>query len=216
MSKESIGLPGNGLELLLFLLTESPFVMKHIDEPRLESDLEYRFGYLAEFMGFGESDIKAIHEAAAVLAPVVPALVDAVYVKLFGYDATKRHFVPRQSGFEGAVPVDLASLTLDHEMIAFRKQHLTRYLVTLVTRPYDGGMVGYLDMVGKIHTAKAGSKELVVPLVQMNALMGFVADAITSTILGFNLPRAQEVATLRAFNKLLWIQNDLITRHYQN
>jgi hypothetical protein len=23
------------------------------------------------------------------------------------------------------------------------------------------------------------------------------------------------VRTLRAFNKLLWIQNDLITRHYQ-
>ncbi|MGE3807885.1 MAG: hypothetical protein AB7K24_24740 [Gemmataceae bacterium] len=23
------------------------------------------------------------------------------------------------------------------------------------------------------------------------------------------------MATLRAFNKLLWLQNDLITRHYQ-
>jgi len=27
--------------------------VKHIDEPRLESDLGYRFEYLAEFMGFG-------------------------------------------------------------------------------------------------------------------------------------------------------------------
>ena len=190
--------------------------MKHINEPRLETDLDYRFAYLMEFIGFGEQDIHAIHASAGALAPLVSGLVDAVYDKLFGYDATKRHFVPRQSGFEGTVPTDLASLTQDHEMIQFRKQHLGRYLVALVTKPYDGTMIGYLDMVGKMHTPKAGSKELNVPLVQMNALLGFVSDALVHTILSLNLPRLREVATLRAFNKLLWIQNDLITRHYQD
>ena len=188
--------------------------MQHIDEPRLETDLAYRFGYLVEFMGFGEPDIRAIHASATVLAPLVPTLVDAVYEKLFEYDATKRHFVPRQAGYDGAVPQDLAAVTQDHEMIQFRKQHLARYLTALVTKPYDGKMVEYLDMVGKIHTPKAGSKELDVPLVQMNALMGFVADALTATILGLGLERGAEVTTLRAFGKLLWIQNDLIARHY--
>ena len=190
--------------------------MKHIDEPRLERDLDYRFAYLIEFIGFDEQDIQAVQGAAGALAPLVPGLVDAVYDKLFGYDATKRHFVPRQSGYEGVAPADLASLTQDHEMIQFRKQHLGRYLVALVTKPYDGQMVAYLDRVGKMHTPKAGSKELNVPLVQMNALMGFVSDALTSTILSLNLARSQEVATLRAFNKLLWLQNDLINRHYQD
>jgi len=189
--------------------------MKKIDEARLEKDLGYRAGYLQEFIGFGADDVKALHGAAAVLAPLVPTLVDAVYDKLFGYDCTKRHFVPRQFGYEGAVPKDLQSLEMDHEMIQFRKQHLGRYLAALVTRDYDGKMLEYLDTVGKIHTPKAGSKELDVPLVQMNALMGFVADAVTATVLGLGLPRDVEVATLRAFGKLLWIQNDLITRHYQ-
>ncbi|CAN5644430.1 hypothetical protein BH11PLA2_BH11PLA2_49440 [soil metagenome] len=165
-------------------------------------------------MGFGEADVAAIHGAASALAPLVPALVDAVYAKLYTYDATWRHFLPRQHGYDGATPAILAELTPDHPQIAFRKQHLGRYLVVLVTKPYDGKMVEYLDMVGKMHTDKAGSKELVVPLVQMNALIGFVADALTATILGFDLPRQQEVATLRAFNKLLWLQNDLIVRHY--
>ncbi len=189
--------------------------MQHIDEPRLETDLAYRFGYLIEFMGFGEPDIRAIHASASVLAPLVPTLVDAVYEKLFSYDATKRHFVPRQAGYDGAVPQDLAAVTHGHEMIQFRKQHLARYLTALVTKPYDGKMVEYLDMVGKMHTSKAGSKELNVPLVQMNALLGFVTDALISTILSLNLDRSQEIATLRAFNKLLWLQNDLINRHYQ-
>jgi hypothetical protein len=190
--------------------------MKQINERRLESDLGFRFEYLAEFMGFGPADITAIHSAAAALAPVVPQLVDAVYDKLQSYDATWRHFVPRQFGYEGPVPKTLAEVTQDHEMIKFRKQHLGRYLTTLVTKPYDGKMVNYLDFVGKIHTPKAGSKELNVPLVQMNALLGFVADALNATILSLGLERQQEVQTLRAFCKLLWLQNDLINRHYQN
>ena len=49
----------------------------------------------------------------------------------------------------------------------------------------------------------------------MNALLGFVSDALTATILGLGLDREKEMRTLRAFNKLLWVQNDLIARHYQ-
>src|ERR1019366_9330806 len=127
-------------------------IVQTIDEKRLESDTAYRFGYLAEFIGFGAEDIAAIHGSAGQLAPKVAGLVDAVYVKLFGYDATKRHFVPRQEGYEGPTPVSLEALTLDHPLIVFRKQHLGRYLETLVSRPYDAKMVAYLDMVGKMHT----------------------------------------------------------------
>ncbi len=189
--------------------------MKHIDERRLEEDVAYRVAYVSEFMGFGPDDITAIQGAASYLAPLVPVLVDAVYVKLFAYDATKRHFVPRQSRYEGSVPENIDALKLDHDMIQFRKQHLGRYLVTLVTRAFDDKMISYLDMVGKMHTPKAGSEVLDVPLVQMNALLGFVADAITNVIFGLKLDREAEIITVRAFNKLLWLQNDLITRHYQ-
>lgn len=188
--------------------------MKQIDEPRLETDLGYRFQYLTEFMGFTEEDIQTIHGGAALLAPLVPALVDAVYAKLISYDATWRHFVPRQDGYTGQTPVDVASLTMDHPQIQFRKQHLARYLEKLVTAPYDGKMVQYLDFVGKMHTHKAGNPHIHVPLVQMNALMGFVADAVNATILGSALPADAKTKAVRAFSKLLWLQNDLINRHY--
>ncbi len=189
--------------------------MIQIDELRLESDLSYRFEYLAEFLDFTADDIAAIHASAVQLAPLVPTLVDAVYDKLQRYDATWRHFLPRQSGYEGPVPQTLEEVTPDHTMIRYRKAHLSRYLAALVTQPYDGKMVAYLDRVGKMHTPLAGSKELSVPLVQMNALLGFVADAFTSTILSLGLERDVEARTLRAFQKLLWLQNDLISRHYQ-
>lgn len=191
-----------------------PQALKHIDESRLESDLAYRFHYLGDFMGFGLKDVELIHAAAPHLAPLVPHLVDAVYVKLFSYDATKRHFVPRQFGYEGKVPENIESLTLDHEQIKFRKEHLANYLKRLVTGAYDGKMVSYLDFVGQIHTPRAGSKELNVPLVQMDALMGFVSDALLGAILELPLESTVKAGTLRAFNKLLWLQNDLIVRHY--
>jgi hypothetical protein len=188
--------------------------LQHIDEPRLETDLAYRFGYLTDFMGFSEDDIEVIHGAAEVLAPLVPGLVDAVYDKLFTYDATKRHFVPRQSGYEGDVPESVESLAMDHDQIKFRKEHLANYLVKLVTAPYDEKLVVYLNLVGKIHTPGLGSDMINVPLVQMNALMGFVADAFNATIFSLDLPADATEKAVRAFSKLLWLQNDLINRHY--
>lgn len=188
--------------------------MKKIDEARLESDVTYRFGYLAEFMEFDSADIETIHAAADKLGPIVPALVDAVYVKLFNYDATKRHFVPPQEGYTGELAADVESLAIEDEVIEFRKQHLARYLAALVTRPYDAKMVQFLDTVGAMHTPNFGSPRINVPLVQMNALLGFVADALNATILGLELDRETEVRTLRAFSKLLWLQNDLVNRHY--
>ena len=189
-------------------------ILRNINEEQLESDLAYRFEYLTEFMGFSAANIETIHGAAELLAPLVPSLVDAVYDKLFQYDATKRHFVPRQSGYEGEIPATLEALELDHEQIQFRKQHLSNYLVKLVTAPYDVNLVQYFDLVGKIHTPGQGSPQINVPLVQMNALMGFVADAFNATIFSLGLPTEQTEQAIRAFSKLLWLQNDLINRHY--
>jgi len=190
--------------------------IEHIDEPRLDTDVAYRVGFLGKFMGFGAAEIALVHESATHLAPLVPGLVDAVYDKLFAFDATKRHFVPKQHGFDGAAPANLDDLTLDHEQIAFRKSHLSKYLVKLVTTPYDEKMLQYLDWVGRIHTAKAGNPAIVVPIVQINALFGFVNDALIATFDGLEIPQEKKTAYSRAFTKLLWIQADLFVRHYVN
>ena len=188
--------------------------MIQVDELRLNSDIVYRFEYLAGFIGFGDEDKTAIYGAAKQLGPLVPALVDAVYEKLFEYDVTKRHFLPRQSGYDGPVPENLEALTLDHEIMQFRKKHLGNYLVALVTMPFDGKMVAFLNIVGNIHTTNGGSDKIYVPLIQMNALLGYVADILTAFILELGLDRVAEKRTVRAFGKLLWIQNDFINRHY--
>lgn len=190
--------------------------MKPIDESRLEADPAYRFEYLAEFIGFDSSDAAAVVACGPYLGPLIPQLVDKTYDKLLSYDATARHFLPRQSGFDGPVPASLASITANDPQIRFRKEHLSRYFMQVLGRACDAKMVPYLDMVGKIHTPKAGNSEIEVPLVQMNALMGFLCDVLLDVIAALPLDPETARRTIRAFSKLLWIQNDFITRHYQH
>lgn len=188
--------------------------MQSIDEDRLEVDPQYRYEFLAEFIGFGPADVKVIQASAPHLGPRIPALVQRTYEKLLDYNATARHFVPRQHGYDGPSPSSLEELTAEHPQIQFRKDHLNRYFIALIGRAYDAKMVQYLDMVGRIHTPQAGNKLINVPLVQMNALMGALSSILIESISEWPLDASQRLQTIQAFNKLLWIQNDLITRHY--
>ncbi len=136
------------------------------------------------------------------------------YERLLSFDATARHFVPKQHGFEGETPTGLAELSADDPQIKFRKDHLNRYFMQLIGRSYDAKMVLYLDTVGKMHTSAAGNKDIEVPLVQMNALMGLLADLLIDLVMEAPVDAATKSQTLKAFQKLLWIQNDFINRHY--
>ena len=189
--------------------------MERIDEQRLESDLQYRYDYLAAFIGFGSNEISLIQSSAPHVGPLIPELVETTYQRLLHFDATARHFVPRQDGYEGDVPGNLSDLSTSHPQVQFRKDHLNRYFTHLIGRSYDAKMVLYLDMVGKMHTPKAGNAEIDVPLVQMNALMGLISDTVMQSIANWPINAETALRTARAFNKLFWIQNDLISRHYQ-
>jgi Protoglobin len=188
--------------------------MQTTNEERLETDAQYRYEYLAEFIGFDKADAAVIQAFAPHLGPQIAALVDETYAKLLSYDATARHFVPKQHGFEGYPAARLADLDANSPQVRFRKDHLNRYFMQLIGRSYDAKMVVYLDMVGKIHTPGAGNSEISVPLVQMNVLMGLLSDTLIKAVVNAPLDNATTHKTLRAFNKLMWIQNDLITRHY--
>eukprot|EP00002_Diphylleia_rotans_P022780 TRINITY_DN4475_c0_g1_i2.p1 TRINITY_DN4475_c0_g1~~TRINITY_DN4475_c0_g1_i2.p1 ORF type:complete len:139 (-),score=34.09 TRINITY_DN4475_c0_g1_i2:184-600(-) len=131
--------------------------MQHVDLSSLDTDLAARFKYLASFVGWSKEDEDAVKASAAHLAPLVPAITDAVYVKLFSFDSTKKYFLPRNQGFDGDLAQSLENLDVQHPQIKFRKNMLGRYLTRLVTSEFDEKLVAYLDFVGKIHTDKAVS-----------------------------------------------------------
>jgi hypothetical protein len=188
---------------------------EHIDNDRLYTDPFYRFQYLAKFSDFSDADIQAIHDSAPVVGPLVPAIVDAVYEKLFSFDVTKSVFLQRNEGYQGKMASDLEHLSLDNDQIRFRKDFLGKYLVKLVTAKYDANFVKYLDYVGKIHTSYSGKASRInVEYVHCSALFTFVTSFVVKAIMSAGLPHDVETKTVLAFNKLLWIQNDFFAKWY--
>jgi hypothetical protein len=79
----------------------------------------------------------------------------------------------------------------------------------------------YLNNVGIMHTGRPGFKhrekrpDLRVEYIHMGALLGYVIDIVIGAVLAMEEIDLQlKGRVLRAFNKVLWIQNDLMARHY--
>lgn len=133
--------------------------MKHISPPTL-INLPDRITYLTSFLDFTPIDVSYLHAAAPIVKPLIPAVVDAVYVKLLSFDITAKAFVPLQTGFEKAIDEKtrkVEDLAQEDEQIKFRKGFLTRYLARLVEMKYDNEKDWeYLDKVAVMHTGQIG------------------------------------------------------------
>ncbi|KAJ3330002.1 hypothetical protein HDU76_006692 [Blyttiomyces sp. JEL0837] len=192
--------------------------ISHIDRTKLYKDTLYRFNYVAKFVDFGEDDIKALKGAAPLIGPLVPAIVDAVYQRLFSFDITKETFLARGENFHGHVASNLDELTTENEQIKFRKNFLGKYLVKLVTAEYDEKFIKYLEWVGRIHTDTPEKKSKInVEYIHVNALFGWLHGFLASAI--DQHPELQSdpvrrAKLLSALSKLLWIQNDLFAKFY--
>ncbi|KIK02599.1 hypothetical protein K443DRAFT_96548 [Laccaria amethystina LaAM-08-1] len=195
--------------------------MQHISASSLR-DLPTRVQYLRDFINFSPSDAAALHSSRGVVAPLVPAVVDAVYEKLFSFDITAKSFVPRQTGYTGIAPGSVEELTQDHPQIKIRKDFLAGYLVKLVSMNYETRQSWeYLDKVGLMHTGKAGFSHrwnkpaLRVEYIHCAVLLGYVEDILLNAVMTHpDLDDDTKNAVARAVNKIVWIQNDLFARHY--
>ncbi|KAF7770220.1 hypothetical protein Agabi119p4_6194 [Agaricus bisporus var. burnettii] len=198
--------------------------MRTITPESLET-LSSRVSYTRDFVNFTADDAAALHAAKPYLGPLVPAVVDAVYVKLFEFTITAQSFVPRQTGFTGDAPVSLDDLNLDHPQIKFRKDFLAGYLVKVVSLDYDNPKSWeYFDKVAIMHTGtepgfkhRVNKPALRVEYTHLGLLLGFVEDILLTAVLEHaELDLKTKVAVVKAVNKILWLQNDLFARHYIN
>ncbi|KAK2812611.1 hypothetical protein FQN50_001255 [Emmonsiellopsis sp. PD_5] len=199
----------------------------HVDEQAIKTDLTARVTYLKAFLKFTDEDGAFIQAAKDVIAPALPAVLDAIYTHLISFDITGKSFVPRQPEQDAKDPANatsVAELSLEHPNIVHRKDFLKTYLVKLVSNSdwSDGSRFwDYLDKVGIMHTGQPGFKhrakrpELRVEVMHMSILLGFVEDIVLkATLAAEGLDLQTKTNVVAAFNKLLWIQNDLFQRHY--
>jgi hypothetical protein len=72
-----------------------------------------------------------------------------------------------------------------------------------------------------MHTGRPGVKrqekrpDLKVDYIHINVLLGYDMDIIVGAVMDMNVIDTQmKSRVIRALNKVLWIQNDLFSRHY--
>ena len=94
--------------------------MQHINAKSLDSLLiEWLISRL--LLNFTADDAAALHTSKDVVAPLIPAVLDAVCTKLLSFDITAASFVPRNTAHEGQTPQNVQELTLQHPQIVFWK-----------------------------------------------------------------------------------------------
>ncbi|KAI5287937.1 hypothetical protein KEM54_005605 [Ascosphaera aggregata] len=199
----------------------------HIRSESDLQDLQTRMAYNMSFLNFTAEDGEEIHSTKELLAPAVPSIVDSVYAHLLSFDITAKSFTAPQSAATDAdanVEAKISELSLEHPNIMLRKDFLKGYLVRLVSNTnwaVDSPFWTYLDKVGIMHTGTAGFKhrekrpELYVELQHCALLLGWVVDTVIKFVMGLDaIDNEKKTKVLVAFNKLIWLQNDLFLRHY--
>jgi hypothetical protein len=188
---------------------------EHIDGTRLNTDLRYRFGYLAKFIDFTKDDIAAVNRLAPTVHPIIPVIVDTVYRKLFSFDITKHYFIIPNSDFDGKLLKEGDSLTLALEKMHHHNEMLGDFLKRIfLQREWDDSFLEYLSHVGKIHTNKAGTSSINVDYIHINALLGYLQNVLIDAILRVeSIDDNAKRAGVLSLNKILWIHNELFTMH---
>ena len=188
--------------------------IEKIDEDVLEADRDYRFRYVSRFVGFTDQDIDTIHASAGLLIPIMPAIADSFLNRLIDHEDTLRFFAP---GSTWASALDTAKVPrpdLNQPHFQQIRVSLVRFLEELFGSDCRSpAFVRRLDEIGANH-ANAGEHDSRFTIYQINAMMGFLSDRLLSKVRTLGLPRDREIALITAVQKLMWIQMNMMTRHY--
>jgi hypothetical protein len=179
---------------------------EHIDNARLHTDLRYRFEYLSNFLNFTSDDIAMLNTFAPIVLPILPAIADAVYRKLFAFDVTKHYFLVRNDG----------CITLDSTSMELRRTGLSVFMERVLTQSdWNDTFLQYLSQIGQIHTDQAGLASINVDYIHINALLGYLQHLLIDAVHNVDaFDSTSRRGIVMALNKFFCIQNDFFAMHY--
>ncbi|CAG9984957.1 unnamed protein product [Clonostachys byssicola] len=187
-----------------------PRLFMTFSREEIYTNLETRIHYLHSFIDFSSKDIEALIGGAKYVKALIPAVVNIVYKKLLQYDITARAFTTRSTSFEG--PMDVR-LTEDSPHIQHRKMFMRAYLNKLCSDPSRMEFWEYLDKVGMMHVGLGRAHPLHVEYIHLGMTLALIQDIMNEAILSHpRLALPRKIAIIKALNKVIWIQNDLLAK----
>ncbi|KAF7194975.1 hypothetical protein HII31_03649 [Pseudocercospora fuligena] len=192
------------------LMTSLPKGMGHIDRRELLTSLPARIQYLHDFLEFGPDDVEALITGQKYIKTIIPAIVNMVYKKLLKHDITARVFSTRdsRSSIDPEIWMTENSTSIEH-----RKMFLRWYLTKLNSDCTKFEYWEYLDKVGLMHVGAGRKNPLHVDYIFLGVCLGYIQDAFMEAILSHpKLDLRRKIAIVKAVNKVIWTQNDLLAK----
>eukprot|EP01099_Mayorella_cantabrigiensis_P007676 TRINITY_DN6932_c0_g1_i1.p1 TRINITY_DN6932_c0_g1~~TRINITY_DN6932_c0_g1_i1.p1 ORF type:complete len:244 (-),score=-0.10 TRINITY_DN6932_c0_g1_i1:146-877(-) len=186
--------------------------MLQFDRRELYTSLKARIRYLHAFLDFGEDDVTTLRNSQKYLKEMIPDLVDEIYLKLLRYDITARVFSTHDSRDENE-PEEW--LRKGDPQFNNRKMFLRWYFIRLISNAGDMAYWEYLDKVGLLHIKQGKQQGVFVDYILLGSCLGFIQGSVTEKLMRHpKLDMETKIAAMKTFNKIIWIQNDLLARYH--
>jgi nitrite reductase/ring-hydroxylating ferredoxin subunit len=173
------------------------------DSARVASDDAGRYlRYMAEFIGFGEADARAVRATKQLVERHLPEIVTDFYERLLRYPPTRAFFL-RPDG------------TVDEQYLELRMRHQIHFWLRTADATLDDDYARYVDYVGRAHTSRGADERIYVGERYVIGMVGVVQHAISRALL--EEPDGQEPLrseAVEAWDKMLMVVLELLARAY--
>jgi len=163
------------------------------------------FRYMAEYVGFSQSDADAIRESGLIIEKYIPDIVAKFYAQLLRYPPTRKYFI-RADG------------SVDQDYLTLRMHHLTNFWRRTASGVYDDEYARYVDYVGRSHTSHGADPNIYIHERYVIGQVGFVQHAISEAISKelHAIDPDWESRALLAWTKLMMVILEMLARAYGN
>lgn len=184
----------------------------------IRTNLHTRVSYLVSFIGFTSADAEALQAVAPHIRPHLPGVAEAMYNKMWTYEVTRQSLTKPNNPH---IPKN-ADLAQARERMRYMTSFQGHWLLKIFIADWeDLSTFAYFDRVGISHIGESAFRHrgergtYQVDYVHIAMLLGHVHDLLNTAILQLEqLTLEEKSRAISALTKAIWIQNDLISRHY--
>ncbi|KAG9018536.1 hypothetical protein FRB90_011512 [Tulasnella sp. 427] len=189
-----------------------------VSKDAIRTNLHARVSYLVSFIGFSSADAEALQAVAPHIRPHLPGIGEAMYNKMWSFDVTRQSLTQPNNPH---IPRN-ADLSQARERMRYMTSFQGHWLLKIFIADWeDLSTFAYFDRVGLSHIGESAFRHrgergtYQVDYVHIGLLLGHLTDLLTQRILQLEqITMEEKIKAISALTKAMWIQNDLISRHY--
>jgi nitrite reductase/ring-hydroxylating ferredoxin subunit len=183
----------------------SNYPVSNAPDLKIAEDAGRYFRYMAEFVGFDQTDADAIRQSSFIIEKYLPGIIGRFYTNLLQYPPTRKFFLKSDG-------------TVDQAYLELRMYHQANFWRRVGSGVYDDEFANFVDYVGRAHTSRGADPRIYIAERYVIGMVGFVQHAIIEAMMieleGFE--DGLQARAVKGWNKLCMVLLELLARAYGN